>query len=103
MSNKRARKKTGEPTVASKARLRYVRGSAQKARLVVDQIRGSRVEDAAALLKASPKKAARDVFKLLMSAVHNREKHRLWTRTDPLRDPNASGPPSGRFPRDVRG
>ena len=68
----RARKSTAL-TVASLATLRYLRSSAQKTRLVVDQIRGKRVDEARALLKTSRKSVARDVLKLLMSAVANTE------------------------------
>jgi len=57
----------------SKATLRYHRGSAQKARLVVDQIRGRNVNDALELLDHSPKAVARPIGKLLRSAVANAE------------------------------
>ncbi|MBI4160852.1 MAG: 50S ribosomal protein L22 [Acidobacteria bacterium] len=53
------------------ARLRFLRGSAQKARLVVDTIRGRPVGEALAILRASRRAAARDVAKLLRSAVDN--------------------------------
>ena len=69
-----ARKKNkGEATVVSKAKLRYLRGSAQKTRLVVDQIRGKRVDEAGDLLKNSRKRAAGHVYKVLMSALANTE------------------------------
>ena len=42
-------------------------------RLVVNQIRGKRVEDALSILRFSPKMAARDLEKLLKSAVANAE------------------------------
>ena len=57
----------------TRGRLRYLRASAQKTRLVVDQIRGRRVDAARALLRNSRKAVARDVLKLLMSAVANTE------------------------------
>ena len=53
------------------ARLRGARISAQKARLVADQIRG--VEKALNVLAFSPKKAARIVKKVLESAIANAE------------------------------
>lgn len=47
--------------------------SAQKVRLVVDQIRGKSVESAIDILTYSPKKAAQIVKKVLMSAISNAE------------------------------
>ncbi len=59
---------------ASSAMLRYYRCSPQKAKLVVDQIRGRNVNAALALLRHSPKAASRAIGKLLKSAVANAEK-----------------------------
>ena len=53
------------------AKLRYLGVSAQKVRLVVDQVRGKRVEDAISILHYSPKLVSRDLEKLLKSAVAN--------------------------------
>ena len=53
------------------ATARYVRGSAQKAGLVMDLIRGRDVNDALARLLYSRKGVARDVSKVLRSAVAN--------------------------------
>lgn len=47
--------------------------SAQKARLVADQIRGKNVEDALNILAFSPKKGASIVKKVLESAIANAE------------------------------
>lgn len=55
------------------ARLKGARISAQKARLVADQVRGKTVEEALALLEFSNKKAAHLVRKVLNSAVANAE------------------------------
>ena len=55
----------------SSAVARYVRISPQKARLVMDQIRGKRVEDALNMLKFAPQKGAGLVLKLINSAVAN--------------------------------
>jgi large subunit ribosomal protein L22 len=55
------------------ARLKGAQISAQKARLVADQVRGMSVEEALSLLEFSPKKAAHIVKKLLDSAIANAE------------------------------
>ncbi|MAT49574.1 MAG: 50S ribosomal protein L22 [Porticoccaceae bacterium] len=55
------------------ANLRGARVSAQKARLVADQIRGKAVEEALDILAFSPKKAAALVKKVLESAIANAE------------------------------
>ncbi len=55
------------------AKLKFARISAQKARLVADQVRGMPVERALNLLRFSPKKAARIVKKVLESAIANAE------------------------------
>ena len=53
--------------------LKYVRVSAQKGRLVADQIRGLPVARALELLQFSPKKAASHLRKVLESAIANAE------------------------------
>ena len=55
------------------ARLRNARISAQKVRLVADQVRGMPVEKAEQLLTFSTKKAAHMVKKVLLSAIANAE------------------------------
>jgi large subunit ribosomal protein L22 len=55
------------------ARLRNARISAQKVRLVADQVRGLPVEQAEQLLTFSNKKAAHIVKKVLLSAIANAE------------------------------
>ena len=55
------------------AKLSRARISAQKARLVADQIRGKRVEEALNILSFSTKKGAHMVKKLLESAIANAE------------------------------
>jgi len=55
------------------ARLKGAQISAQKVRLVADQVRGLAVEEALSLLEFSPKKAAHIVRKLLDSAIANAE------------------------------
>lgn len=55
------------------ARLKGYRISAQKARLVANQIRGRGVEDALNILALSDKKFAKPLEKLVRSAVANAE------------------------------
>jgi ribosomal protein L22 len=63
----------GEGRVAVRAQAKYVRCAPRKARLVVDHIRGRSVDDARAILATTPRAAARDVLKLLDSAIANAE------------------------------
>jgi large subunit ribosomal protein L22 len=55
------------------AKLKGARISAQKARLVANQIRGKSVEEALEILVFSPKKAASLMKKVLDSAIANAE------------------------------
>ena len=66
------------------ATLRGVRLSAQKGRLVADQIRGLPVGRALDLLAFSPKKGARIIRKVLESAIANAE-HNDGADIDELR------------------
>jgi ribosomal protein L22 len=60
-----------KPVVRASAR--YLRTSPRKVRLVADQVRGLPIEDARALLRFSPKGAAREVARLIDSAAANAE------------------------------
>ena len=57
----------------TKAVARFVRISPRKVRLVMDQVKGKRVEEALNMLAFSPKKGARILRKLINSAVANAE------------------------------
>ena len=53
------------------ASAKYLRGSAQKARLVVDMIRGKDVNQALAILRFTKKRAAAHILKCMQSAMAN--------------------------------
>jgi len=55
----------------AKAQARYVRVTPQKARRVVDLIRGRQASDALAVLQFAPQAASEPVFKVIASAVAN--------------------------------
>jgi len=74
------------------ASAKYLRGSAQKARLVVDMIRGKDVNRALAILRFSKKRAASHIEKCMRSAIANANEaaekanisidpDELWVRT----------------------
>jgi len=60
-----------EATMEFRAEARYVRVSPQKARLVLDLIKGRRVEEALNTLAFTKKGIAPDIHKLLRSAIEN--------------------------------
>jgi large subunit ribosomal protein L22 len=55
----------------AKASAKYLRGSAQKARLVIDMIRGKNVNQALAILQFTNKRAADGIEKCVRSAIAN--------------------------------
>ncbi len=65
------------------ATLRYLRMSPTKVRLILDEIRGKKVSEAAAILALSDKAAATPILKLLDSAVANAENN-LGMNSDEL-------------------
>jgi ribosomal protein L22 len=68
-----ARKREAPQRPLVRAQAKYVRSSARKARLVMDHVRGRPVAEARALLRHSPRGVARDVERLLNSAIANAE------------------------------
>ena len=66
------------------ARARFVRVSARKARLVLDQIRNRPVGEALATLEFTPRAAARLIEKVLRSAVANAEHNYQMRNLDDL-------------------
>jgi large subunit ribosomal protein L22 len=63
--------KTVKTGISARAIQRTARQSPYKMRLVIDQIRGHRVNDALALLRFSKKHASEQIEKTLLSAVSN--------------------------------
>lgn len=57
----------------AQARLRNIKGSARKMRLVVDTIRGKKVGQALGILKHTNKHSAHHIYKTVLSAVSNWE------------------------------
>ncbi|HAX43982.1 MAG: 50S ribosomal protein L22 [Bryobacteraceae bacterium] len=68
----------------AKAEARYVRISAQKARLVVDLIRGAKAGEAITILKTTNKRIAPAVEKVLRSAIANAENQNSDVDVDTL-------------------
>lgn len=68
----------------AKATLRHLKASPQKVRLIVDQIRGKKVEEAIQILRFTRKMAAKDLEKLLRSAVANAENSEAGADIDDL-------------------
>ncbi len=68
---KKANTQTGTTGEVARATLSHIRMSPRKARLVIDLIRGKKVEPALNILRYSPKKGASFAKKLLESAIAN--------------------------------
>src|SRR3989442_6749935 len=68
----------------ARARLKYMKGSAQKVRLVADLVRGKSVNDAVAILQHTPRVAAEAILKTLRSAVANAEQKQAQLDVDDL-------------------
>jgi large subunit ribosomal protein L22 len=62
---------TQDNSLIARAVLRDIRHTPQKARRIVDLIRGQRADDALNILKFAPQAAGQDVYTLLNSAVAN--------------------------------
>jgi large subunit ribosomal protein L22 len=66
------------------ATLRYLKASPQKVRLVADMIRGKKVDEALSILRFMKKHSAKDLEKLLRSAVANAENSEAGVDSDDL-------------------
>ena len=77
------------------AKGKYLRGSPQKARLVIDLIRGRNVQEALAILRFTNKRATDSIEKVLLSAVANAKEKNATADVDNFIVENAvvdSGP-----------
>ncbi len=77
-AEKRHELKDKRPT----AKVKYVRISSSKVRIVIDLIRGKKVDEAVAVLKNTPAAASPIVEKLLNSAIANAENNKGMLRDD---------------------
>ena len=75
---------TGEKKMEAHATAKYIRGSSQKVRLVVDLIREKKVSEALTILKFTKKRASKDVEKVLKSAIANAEQKAEGSDVDSL-------------------
>ncbi len=66
------------------ATLRYLKVSPQKVRLVADLIRGKKVDEALSILRFTKKHSAKDLEKLLRSAIANAENSEAGVDADDL-------------------
>jgi large subunit ribosomal protein L22 len=66
------------------ATLRYLKASPQKVRLVADLVRGKKVEEALSILRFTRKAVAKDLEKLVRSAVANAENKEAGADVDDL-------------------
>ena len=64
------------------ATAKYLRGSTRKTRLVTQAIKGKKVEEATAMLRFMPQKAAADVARVLKSATSNAENNHNLSAED---------------------
>jgi len=83
-----------------KAKARHIPISPQKARLVIDLVRGKDVVDALDMLEFVPNRAARPVSKLIRSAIANAENNVGLNRYDlVIHQLSADGGPTGKWRR----
>ncbi len=88
-----------------RAQYRFLRISPQKVRQVIELIRGQQVDMAVAVLKYTPRAAAREVLKTLESAIANAENNFMLSREDlyVARVTADDGPRAKRFRPRARG
>ena len=65
--------RTDTTQITVRAQAKWVRMSARKARIVLDHLRGRTVPEARTILAFTPRAAAREIDRVLASAVANAE------------------------------
>ena len=73
-----------ENRMEATATLKYLKASPQKVRLVADLVRGKKVDEALSILRFTKKSCAKDLEKLLRSAIANAENREAGADVDDL-------------------
>lgn len=81
-SKEKTAKRLAEKDLRPSAKAKYIRISPTKVRVVIDTVRGKDVNEALAMLQATPKAASSVVYKLIASAVANAEHNNNLAKAD---------------------
>ncbi len=81
-SKEKTAKRLAEKDLRPTACAKYIRISPTKVRVVIDTVRGKMVNEALAMLKATPKAASTIVYKVIASATANAEHNNKLARED---------------------
>ena len=81
-SKEKTAKRLAEKDLRPTACAKYIRISPTKVRVVIDTVRGKMVNEALAMLKATPKAASSIVYKVIASATANAEHNNNLSRDD---------------------
>ena len=81
-SKEKTAKRLAEKDLRPTACAKYIRISPTKVRVVIDTVRGKMVNEALAMLKATPKAASTIVYKVIASATANAEHNNNLSRDD---------------------
>ena len=76
----KAERRAKEKDIRSFAKANYIRMSSSKVRIVLDLIRGKKVNEAVAILENMPDSAAAESVKVLKSAIANAENNKGMNR-----------------------
>lgn len=81
-SKEKTAKRLAEKDLRPSAKAKYIRISPTKVRVVIDTVRGKDVNEALAMLQATPKAASSVVYKLIASAAANAEHNKNLAKAD---------------------